>query len=206
MLKIHPNPAPVRTAKPKRPAEGVTDTSAVSHELHVSLAAAGPEPRWLRVFVSSRMHGPLARERKAAIHAIDKTLVARSWSWERDGIPGGRSDVGTCVLHAQQSDALLLILADDITPVIEKEFNAALTSHGRCWVFAKLGASPDGDCQKFLRRLARKGIAHLNFSNTVELRTHIIDAIRDLAVRSVRGLPRQIPSTPHSSLTVGRQR
>lgn len=147
------------------------------------------------------MHGPLRQEREAAIDAIDNTTVARAWSWEHNGIPGGRSDVETCVLHARQSDALLLILADDITPVIEKEFHAALTTHGRCWVFAKLNSSPDGNCQKFLRRLARKGIAHRNFSNTIELRTHIIETIRELTVRSVRGSVHRVPPITSSSPT-----
>lgn len=204
-MKIRPNPA-LSPIKPKRSARGVTAASAVPQKIQVHLAAAGPEPLWLRVFVSSRMHEPLRPERNTAIDAIDNTAVARAWSWERDGIPNARSDVETCVLHARQSDALLLILADDITPVIEQEFHAALNAHGRCWVFAKLGASPDANCQKFLRKLARRGITHRNFSNAVELRTHIVTAIRELAVRSVRNSSHQLLSTSPRSLTTRRRR
>lgn len=75
-------------------------------------------PRAFVVFISSKMAGgALAAEREAAIAAVAEFRPARSWAWEKDAPAGSFYSEEECVERARTSDALVLIVEDELTPL-----------------------------------------------------------------------------------------
>jgi len=143
----------------------------------------------LKVFVSSQMRDDvLAAERRVAIRAIDSQAYYRAWAWERDAAAGPYSSEKVCVGHAASSDALVLLLADDLTNVTAKEYRAAKKASVPCFVLLKDGATRTEVAEKFVIR-ERKSAVTANFANLAEVRTQIREALRNhvlwLARRSI---------------------
>lgn len=69
--------------------------------------------------------GGLARERAVAIDAIDGAAIHRARAWERDAHAGPYCSEAVCLGHARMSDALVLLVAEDLTPITRREYLAA---------------------------------------------------------------------------------
>jgi hypothetical protein len=85
----------------------------------------GRDAEALRVFISSRMNGSLDDERAAVVEAISTFPTHRAWAWENDAPAGALHSENECIGYARSSDELVLLLATDLTPITEAEYQAA---------------------------------------------------------------------------------
>jgi hypothetical protein len=132
----------------------------------------------LRVFVSSQMRGQvLDAERRGAIEAIDSHPDFRAWAWERDSAAGPYSSQKVCVRHAKTSDALVLLVGDNLTKVTAMEYRAARRAAVPSFVFLKEGSSRPEDVEKFIAREQKRGVT-TNFANVAEMKTQILHALQ----------------------------
>jgi hypothetical protein len=148
----------------------------------------GRPPLW-KVFLSSKMRGgSLRAERTAAIEAIDsQSGLAFAWAWEKNSRAGQYCAEAVCVGHAKTCDVLILILGSDLTPVTEKEFEAAGGECAQRVILVKDGVRMRRATKEFLER-QRDESTIKKFRNVSELRSHIIDALSFHAVQSARVL------------------
>jgi Domain of unknown function (DUF4062) len=145
-------------------------------------------PEHLKVFVSSQMRdGVLADERRAAIEAIDSQPYHRAWAWERDAKAGPYSSEKVCLGHAETSDALVLILADDLTKITAREYKAARKACVPRFVLLKDGASRTDVAEKFVTRERKRDVITVNFGNLAEVKTQIREALRNHILWTQRG-------------------
>jgi hypothetical protein len=143
----------------------------------------GRPPDYLKVFLSSRMHGgSLAAERRVAIEAIDASPLHRAWAWERDAHAGPYSAPTLCVANARTSDALVLILGEDLTTMTKKEFNAARRARVPSFILIKEGVARTPEAERFIGREQARVVTN-TFANDAELRTQLQGALRAYAVR-----------------------
>ncbi len=144
-------------------------------------------PPYAKFFVSSRMRGdPLVVERSAVISEIEKWFpFTKPWAWEQDATAGPYSSEAECVGQAATADGLMLILADTLTPITEKEFAAAKAAGAACFILLKDGVTRDPSTAKFVAD-ERKSATTVRFRNESELRSHVTRSIALYAVRSMR--------------------
>lgn len=143
----------------------------------------GRPPDHLKVFLSSKMRGgALAAERQVAIEAIDASPLHRAWAWERDANAGPYSAPKVCISNARTSDALVLILAEDITTMTRKEFNAARKARVPSFILIKDGVTRTVEADRFISRQQARVVTN-SFANDAELRTQVQSALRAYAVR-----------------------
>jgi hypothetical protein len=135
-------------------------------------------PEVPKVFVSSRMRGGVLRnERKAVADEIEGTRMATAWYWERSSYPGPFSSRHICLGHAATSQALIMILIDDLTPITKAEYLAAKKNGVYCCILIKEGATLTTRAQRFVDRESR--VATLGrFRNLSELRSQSLRALR----------------------------
>jgi tetratricopeptide (TPR) repeat protein len=143
-------------------------------------------PPWGKVFVSSKMSGgALQAERAAAIKAIERFPHLHAWAWERNAAAGPYYSEEECVGHARTSDALVLILEDELTEVTRKEYNAARRRGAHCIVLLKAGVARSASLQRFVAR-ARRRDSTANFGNLSELESQLFSALRTFSIRPAR--------------------
>lgn len=149
-------------------------------------------PPTLKMFISSKMRGGVLTVERVRAAAAVETLpkLAHAWYWERDAHAGPYCSEEICLGHAATADGLILILADDLTPITRREFEIAYDQGVPVYLFLDQRAIPDADAQEFIseqqqnaRRVTTKG-----FNTVGELETHIQDALQHYAVRAVRML------------------
>jgi hypothetical protein len=142
----------------------------------------GRPPEELKVFLSSQMRGgTLARERVVAMDAIDGAAIHRAWAWERDAHAGPYSSAKVCLGHARTSDALVLLIAEDLTPMTKQEYLAAKAAGVPRFILVKDGVVQSAQVVQFIKREQKKAITK-SFSNEAELRTEVRAALRRHAV------------------------
>ena len=139
----------------------------------------------LQVFLSSRIHGGFDNERSEVADAVEGTGMAQAWYWERDGYANPEGYREVCILHAKSSDALVMLVDDEISAGMQLEFDAAKAAGRPCYVFIK------EECQQgeqLRRSLDEAGVtgAMPNFRNLSELRSHVINALANETARSWR--------------------
>lgn len=140
----------------------------------------------LRVFVSSQMRGGvLDAERMAAASAIEDTGIHVAWYWERDADAGPYCSEGICIGNARTSDGLVLILADELTPITQLEFENAQAVGIPVFIMLKDGASPNATARAFINEQRAKCVTK-TFKNESELKSAIVDALRRSAVTHAR--------------------
>jgi tetratricopeptide (TPR) repeat protein len=143
------------------------------------------------VFISSKMAGgALQAERRAAIEAVQKFRPARAWAWERDAPAGSFYSEEECVKRAGTSDALILIVDDDLTRVTKAEFDAARAGTATVIVLARRGAQKDPRLKRFLADAHRLGITK-EFDDLDDLQSEIDLALWQWFVRGGRTLALQ---------------
>jgi hypothetical protein len=141
----------------------------------------------LRVFVSSKMRdGTLAGERRTAVRVIDSHPWHRAWSWETSAESGPYSARRVCIANAQTSDALLLIVADELTSITKSEYLAAKRSGVPRFILVKSNAVQTPELKQFLDRERARTLVTVPFGNMSEFRTRIKGALRTYALRAHR--------------------
>jgi hypothetical protein len=140
----------------------------------------------LIVFISSRMAGGvLLDERLAAVKAVESNEILRAWYWERDAAAGPYCAETTCVGYAGASDVLVLILAEEISPITRREYEAARRSGIPCLVFVKTNVEHDDETREFISEIQQHSITG-KFANLSELRTQITNALTVIVGRLYR--------------------
>lgn len=129
--------------------------------------------------------GSLAAERSVAIRTIDEFFPHRAWAWERDAQAGPYSSAPMCIRNARTSDGLILIIADDLTPITKREYLAARRRGVPTYIMIKDGAGQTLDAEQFILREQRRAVTKL-FNNTRELRTHIRASLHERLLRVSR--------------------
>ena len=140
----------------------------------------------LRVFVSSKMRdGSLAAERQTAVRVIDSHPWHKAWTWESSAQAGPYSARRVCIANAETSDALVLIVADDLTSITKSEYFAAKKQGVPRFILAKADVVRSPDLEQFLKRERSKSVT-VNYRNLPEFRSRIRGALREFGIRSHR--------------------
>lgn len=141
----------------------------------------------LKVFVSSKMaDGALKAERRAAIKIIERFPSMRAWAWERDAIAGSYYSEEECVGNAATSDALVLILEDELTRTTRKEYAAARRAGAHRIILHRAGVPRSAALQRFIERERKRDAVTAGYGNVSELETRLFEALRELGVRPLR--------------------
>jgi hypothetical protein len=90
------------------------------------------------------------------------------------------------VREAGTSDALVLILDEDITPITGAELGAARIACIPVFVMLKRGAQRSAALEQLIKEIRGEGVTTATFTNSGELATQITKAIRAWAIRSPR--------------------
>ncbi len=144
------------------------------------------------IFVSSKMHGGALRaERDAVIAAVQELPLTDPWAWEISADAGPYCSESECVRQAGNSDGLVLIVDDEITPITRMEATAARRGGAPVFLMLKTGVERDAELDRFIRELRRHATT-ANFSSPKELRTRVTSALRTFFLRSWRS---RIPAT-----------
>src|SRR5680860_971071 len=103
-------------------------------------------PDYFKVFVSSEMSSKaLQVEREVTAEAIEGPELGvdwyRAWYWERNAAAGPYSSQSKCIAEAKTADALIMIVADKITPVTLMEYSATKSSGAPCFIMLKDGVT-----------------------------------------------------------------
>lgn len=130
----------------------------------------------LKIFISSAMRRDVLRkERKTVRKAITAHPFCIPWGWEDWSYPGPYPSIDLCVAEAKKSDALVLILGDELTNPTLREFNAAFRVFRM--VFNKQ-CRKKPSARAFLAKLRTpRGLTYKDFQNTNELRSWIIKTL-----------------------------
>lgn len=143
-------------------------------------------PPLMKVFISSHMKGGLDSERIAAAEAVEATSFARAWYWERDSRAGPYSSEEVCLGHARTSDGLVLLLAEELRPMVRKEYRAAYDRGAPCYIMLKDLPIRPPDTEAFIGRERDGRAVTQGFGSTSELRTQVTGAIIEFAVQASR--------------------
>lgn len=148
----------------------------------------GRDAEALRVFVSSRMNGSLDEERAAVVEAIATFPTHRSWAWENDAPAGALHSENECIGFAGSSDELVLLLARDLTPITEAEYRAAKSNGAQRYILIREREGEDREdyIKRFIEQERQDRTVTRNFQNTSELRTHLVNSIKQAQVRAAR--------------------
>lgn len=166
----------VRLDEPTRPGPAVPPGA---EELH------GRDQGALRVFVSSRMDGSLARERQAARDSVRRFPHMRPWLWEENAMPGLTNYEQECTRMAGTSDQLVLIVGQDLSALTRAEYEAAERGGAGRYVMVRDGHQQHPELIEFLGRQVGL-VPTRRFANLAELDTHLHRALNDATVRDVR--------------------
>jgi tetratricopeptide (TPR) repeat protein len=143
-------------------------------------------PPYFKVFISSKMAGgALVDERAAAADAVAEFPLARAWSWERDTPAGSYYSKEECVRQAGTSEAIILIVEDELTPITRAEYAAAHAAGATAIVLLKAGFERPATVDRFISRTQDEAITK-PFSNLAELRSAIVGALWTWTVRAGR--------------------
>ena len=143
-------------------------------------------PDRLKVFISSEMRsGLLNEERIAAADAVEESGYHFAWYWERDADAGPYSSEGVCLGQARTSDCLILLLATDLTPITQMEYEEAKSAGATCFLFVRSGSELSEEASIFLKREMPSAI-YKKFRSPIELRSAIVQGLLRNAVQAAR--------------------
>jgi tetratricopeptide (TPR) repeat protein len=143
-------------------------------------------PSYFKAFISSKMAGGVLKaERAAAVEAVTAFPLARPWAWELNAPAGSYCSEEECVRQAGTSDAIVLILEDELTPITRAEYAAAHSGGATAIILLKTGVDRDPVVEKFVKRARREAITK-GFSSLSELRSAITDSLWTWTVRAGR--------------------
>ena len=143
------------------------------------------------VFISSKMTGgALAAERQAAMDVVERFRPARAWAWERDAPAGSYYSKEECIRRAGTSDALILVVEDELTPITAAEFDAARAGTANAIVLARRGVARNKRLTRLIKDARRWAITK-EFGDLDELESEIDLALWEWFVRGGRTLALQ---------------
>lgn len=134
----------------------------------------------LLVFVSSLI-GEFIAERQIVNEALKAVPLTRPWVFEFS--PASADPLEDTYLEkVRECDLFILLLGQDISDPVKKEWETALAAEKPCLVFCKqversLGASA------FLKTI---GVKWSQFTTTIELRTKVQEAVIDELIKGYR--------------------
>jgi tetratricopeptide (TPR) repeat protein len=144
------------------------------------------KPAYFKVFVSSKMtDGALAEERMAAADAVEEFPLAKAWTWERSAPAGSYHSTEECVRQAGTSDAIVLILEDELTATTRAEYAAAHVAGATAIILVKEGFVLPQSVERFIAHVREEAI-YKSFTNLAELRSVIIGSLWTWTVRAGR--------------------
>lgn len=129
--------------------------------------------------------GVLKAERRAAVQAIETLPSYRAWHWERDAFAGPYCSEDICLGHARTSDGLVLILAEDLSPITHCEYREAKSAGVPCYIMLMEPAAATGEVTAFIAAEQSHCITK-KFRNLSELRSHITEAVLNYALMAGR--------------------
>jgi hypothetical protein len=141
-------------------------------------------PEALLFFISSRMRG-YESLRKFCAETIEGTQIMRAWYWERDARAGPRSSANVCLQRAGTSDGLILIVGRELSDITRQEYEAATGRHIPTFVFVDQSKRQTKVTKQFIAG-AQNEVTTRPFANEQELRSNVLDAIRECTSRLYR--------------------
>jgi hypothetical protein len=164
----------------------LTDSKALSRSISDEVLHGRP-PDYLKVFISSKMHGgALKPERSAAIGTVDSLPGYRAWAWEKSALPGPYSAVRVCEREAGTSDEIILIVDDELTRVTQREYRAARRGGAARFVFIKDRSPRPSEVERFVARERNRKTVTGTFRNVPELRSLIRNSLRAYSIYAIR--------------------
>lgn len=155
-------------------------------------------PAVLQVFLSSQMRRDvLSEERVIARRAIEATEVSRCWSWEQYGTAGSFPPMDLCLDEVRRSDAMVLVLARELTDNTRAEYELAEALGIPRIVFVKEGRMLKS-ASEFLKGI-RATVTYEKFRGPGELEALVRRSLlmnMAHAFRAQRGRPIIASSTP----------
>src|SRR6266566_150138 len=135
------------------------------------------QSRWVmqkkKVFVSSVMNGELDQERAASIEMIDANRYLYAWDFGRE--PASADELSRSYLkHVDDCSVFVIIVAADVTPAVEDEFNQALRARRRILVFRKIVPVISNRAKSILDRAKVK---YASFASVSSLREELSAAL-----------------------------
>lgn len=131
--------------------------------------------------------GALQAERRAAADAVEKIPeLAAAWFWERDAAAGPYSSEDVCLGQAATSDGLVLIVADELTPITRREFEVARERGVPVYLLIDQRVEMGAELAAFVEAQQSEGLVTKGFRTIGELETHVVEAVTAYAVRAVR--------------------
>lgn len=127
----------------------------------------------------------LQQERLTVVAAVESTTFAEAWYWERDATAGPVCAEAVCLGHAQSSDALILLLGEDLTPITRREYEVARGFGVPCIVMLVRDSPRSEEAEAFVNTVRQHSVT-TSFANLSELSTQVADALRELITRAVR--------------------
>lgn len=137
------------------------------------------------------MNGSLDSERKVAAETVERLVTHRAWWWERDAPTGVLHSERECIMFAQTSDGLILLVAGELSGIVYSEYQAAKDASAERYIFIREVESqvlPD-EVKRFVEQERGTAVTR-NFQNEAELESHLYAALIHTAVRA--GRERQI--------------
>lgn len=129
--------------------------------------------------------GALAKDRSVAAAVLDDHPDIEPWLWERQANAGRYSSYEVCVHNARTSDILILILAENLTPVTETEWRSATDGGANCALLLKRVESRTERARSFIAAQRSDGI-DVEYATEDELETKLQAAVRRCMTDAVR--------------------
>jgi tetratricopeptide (TPR) repeat protein len=130
--------------------------------------------------------GSLKHERRAAAKIIRGFPSMDPWLWETHAKAGPFPSEEECVGNAQTSDALVLLLEDELTGITRKEYRAAKRAGAHLIILHRAGAKREPALQRFIEAERKAGAVTLGYGSLSELETRLFEALKEFSVRPVR--------------------
>jgi len=132
------------------------------------------EPQ-LTVFISS-MIGELLKERQVVRDAINGIPLTRAWAFEY--APASADQLEESYLSkVQECDLFILLVGEDISEPVKREYETAVEHSKRCLVFVKRmgrGKARSAQAEEFVQRVGQK---YKEFKNRPDLKRQVLKAV-----------------------------
>ena len=149
----------------------------------------------IKVFVSSiqnKQVEDLIEEREAAIRAIKSVPYAEAWAFEHEpAMPQPPEEV--FLEGIANSDIFVLIIGEQLTPAVKKEYDYAADLQRRTLIFPKNGVPKSSDVVNLLEK-ASSDCKYDSFKNSEDLEQKCARALEDIIVKAVKHPTPAIPS------------
>jgi hypothetical protein len=141
-------------------------------------------PESLVIFISSRLAGYKGVRQRCA-ETIEATGMMQAWYWERDAHAGPASAPHVCLWRVGTSDALILIVGEELSHITRQEYEAARGRHIPTFIFIDERKKQTNATLAFIEAEQSK-VTTVPFRNHQELRSNVLEALRKFNSESWR--------------------